>query len=231
LSIGTLQERIGVLVVGGSPQLHSGLREVTSQVKDIRWMEWAYHLEEALERVVSRPPQVLLLELRLPGIREYEMVRRLRQTSMPPAIIALTPTIDDNYLYLAISLGAAACLPLDTPPEFLVSTIRRVHQGEQPIQYTLLNNMHVASQVLQRLQELPPLPSTGQAPSSPLSKRELEIIKAIAQGYSNKEIAHLLNIQEQTVKNHVSSVLRKLDANDRAHAAVMALRNGWISLS
>jgi DNA-binding NarL/FixJ family response regulator len=111
--------------------------------------------------------------------------------------------------------------------EELVSTIRRARNGEYPINESLTRPT-VAKHVLKQFQDIASIGKVMEAVAAPLTQRETQILNYIAQGNSNKQIAYILNISEQTIKNHVSSILRKLNANDRAHAVALAMRNGWI---
>ena len=134
-------------------------------------------------------------------------------------------------MYLSIDAGAVACYPMGHPPEFLASIVRQVARGEEPIHYTVLGNSHLALNLLRRLQEESfrrsrPSPSTP----SPVSPRQLQILELAARGCANKEIAEALHLSEQTVKNHMTAILRKLGGNDRTHAVTMALAHGWIKL-
>jgi two-component system response regulator DegU len=110
--------------------------------------------------------------------------------------------------------------------EELASTIRRAYSGEYPINESLMTRPRVARHVLNQFRGLT---ETMEGVAAPLTKRETQILTYVAEGNTNKEIAHILSISEQTIKNHVSAILRKLNANDRAHAVALALHSGWIS--
>ena len=143
--------------------------------------------------------------------------------------MVVRPTADDSHLFTAITLGASACITRDTAPEFLLSTLRQVHEGEHPIQYDLLSHADATERLLQWLRDYPTT-QWGSGPPSPLSPRETLVLEYVAQGYSNKEIGTPLGVTEQMVENYLSTILRKANAKDRAHAAVLALMNGWIIL-
>ncbi len=173
-------------------------------------------------------PDVVLIDLDRVGPLQQGILRWLRTLPQPPPFIALVSEQDDSRLIQAVTLGASALLAVDTPPEFILSTMRRITQGEQPIQFSLLRSPAATNFLLQRLRDL--LPPEETTESCPLSRRELDVLKRVAQGFSNKEIANDLGLQEQTIKNCVSTILKKMRANHRAQAAVVAVRNGWISL-
>ena len=185
-------------------------------------------MEEGLYLLSDTAPQVALLAMDTLDAGELEQARKLCQGQSQPSVITLVPQEDETHVYQSIALGASACLPSTTPWEYLLSTIQRVAAGERPIQYSLLGSAAVAARVLRRFSDLPPQKDEPD-PACPLSPRERQVVQEIARGRSNKEIGKLFGIGEQTVKNHVTAILQKLGANDRAHAAIMALRNGWIS--
>jgi len=146
------------------------------------------------------------------------------------ATVILTPKLDDEQLFESIKARAAAYIPRDVTAEELASTIGRVAAGEHPINENMTANPRVAEKVLDNFQEL----TWGEQVEkflSPLTHRETEILNYIAQGYLNKQIAAELHISEQTIKNHVTSILRKLDANARTQAVIIAIKRGLISIS
>jgi len=144
-------------------------------------------------------------------------------------VIALASNPDDDQLFQAIKGGIVAYLSKDVSAEELAGAIGRITQGERPINESLLIRPKVAEQVLRRFQDMS-LMGTMETVATPLSPRETEILKLVAEGNANKRIAYTLKISEQTIKNHITSILRKLNANDRTHAVVTAIRQGWISV-
>ena len=131
---------------------------------------------------------------------------------------------------LAIKAGAAAFVLKDISPEDLVTIIRRVNTGEYLINDKVFAKPAVASRVLKEFRELAVYGQEAAPIFAPLSPREVEILDNIAQGMTNKQVAYALSISEQTVKNHMSSILRKLSVNDRTQAVVYAMRQGWIRM-
>ena len=128
-----------------------------------------------------------------------------------------------------IKIGPMAYIEKIISIQELVSTIRRVLRGEYPINDSLLAAPKVAEHVLRQFQEMVSMGIAVENITAPITNRETHILRYIADENSNKKIAQILEIREQTIKNHVSSVLRKLNANDRAHAVMLAIRQGWIS--
>ena len=136
----------------------------------------------------------------------------------------------EDALVEALKAGAAAFIGKDVDPDDLVPIMRRVAHGEYPINEVAFSRPALAARVLREFREL--VEGRAAAPIfAPLSPREAEILHHIAQGASNKEVAFALSLSEQTVKNHMSSVLRKLAVNDRTQAVVYAIRQGWIRLA
>ena len=144
------------------------------------------------------------------------------------SVILLSSYDDDDQLFHAIKAGIAGYLVKAASGQDLAYQVRRVSQGEYPINEYLLSRPVVALHVLKQFQDLLLVEKEVEPLLSPLSPRETEILEYIAQGNANKEIAYTLGICNQTVKNHVTSIMRKLAANDRTHAVVLALRYGLI---
>ena len=137
---------------------------------------------------------------------------------------------DEDALFDAIKAGAAAFILKDVGPDDLVTIIRRVVAGEYLINDKVFAKPAVASRVLKEFRELAVYGQEAAPIFAPLSPREVEILDNIAQGMTNKQVAYALSISEQTVKNHMSSILRKLSVNDRTQAVVYAMRQGWIRM-
>jgi two-component system response regulator DegU len=155
-----------------------------------------------------------------------ELGRKIAQHFPNTKVIVLSPDPDDEELFEVIKTAAAACLSKRATGDELASTIRRAYSGEYPINESLMTRPKVAKHILNQFRGFT---RTLEGVAAPLTRRETQILTYIAEGNSNKEIAHILEISEQTIKNHVSAILRKLNANDRAHAVALALRSGWIS--
>jgi DNA-binding NarL/FixJ family response regulator len=146
------------------------------------------------------------------------------------AVIVLAAAEDEESLFDAIKAGAAAFILKEIDPTDLVAIIRRVSSGEYLINDKVFSRPAVASRVLKEFRELAIYGQEAQPIFAPLSPREVEILDNIAQGMTNKQVAYALSISEQTVKNHMSSILRKLSVNDRTQAVVYAMKQGWIRI-
>jgi len=159
-----------------------------------------------------------------------KLARKIKQRLPTIGVVILTSNPDDAQLFQALKAQAVAYLRKEVTAEELVSTIRRVARGEHPINESLTDRPKLAEQVLYQFQELS-WRSEAEGFIAPLTPREMEILNYIAQGYLNKQIAAELDISEQTIKNHVTSILRKLNANARTEAVVVAIKQGLITVS
>jgi DNA-binding NarL/FixJ family response regulator len=185
---------------------------------------------EVLKAIDNLPPDVALLDLDGPSENALELARKIRQRSPNIGVVVLTSNPDDSQLFLALKAQAVAYMSKEITAEQLIEIVRRVNRGEHPINESLTARPKVAEHVLQQFQELTTR-SEAEAFISPLTPREIEILQYIAQGYLNKQIAAELGISEQTIKNHVTSILRKLNANARTEAVVVAIKQGLIKIT
>jgi DNA-binding NarL/FixJ family response regulator len=176
-------------------------------------------------------PDVVLIDINMPQMNGLEVTRIIRRRHPQTGVVVLTMHEDDEQLFHAIRVGAAAYCTKDAQQEEIVKLIRRVARGEYLINENVLQRPFVASRVLDQFRELSQMEGGAEGVFSPLTPREVEILDCVAQGNSNKEIARILSISDQTVKNHITSILRKLAVNDRTQAVIYALRHGWIKLT
>jgi len=186
--------------------------------------------DEVLSAIDNLPPDVAIVDIDAPSDSGLIFARRIKQRLPNIGVVALTSNPSDTQLFQALKAQAAAYLSKEVTADQLVDTIRRVARGEHPINESLTNRPNVANQVLHQFQELS-WRSEAEAFISPLTPKETEILNYIAQGYLNKQIAIELGISEQTIKNHVTSILRKLNANARTDAVVVAIKQGLISIT
>jgi two-component system, NarL family, response regulator DegU len=187
-------------------------------------------LNEDILHVMDRlPPDVALVDIDSNQDGGLALVSRIKQLLPYVGIIVLSSQPSDAQLFLALKAQAAAYVKKEVTGEELVETIRIVAGGHHPINESLMTRPNLADQVLQQFQELS-RQSEAKAFISPLTARETEILNYIAQGFLNKQIAVKLGISEQTIKNHVTSILRKLNANARTEAVVVAIKQGLITI-
>ena len=184
----------------------------------------------AFEAAQANTPDIVLLDLSIPPPGGIETTQRIKREVPAAGIIALAVAEDEDQLFDAIKAGAAAFILKDISPEDLVTIIRRVNAGEYLINDKVFARPSVASRVLKEFRELAVYGQEAAPIFAPLSPREVEILDNIAKGMTNKQVAYALSISEQTVKNHMSSILRKLSVNDRTQAVVYAMKQGWIRI-
>ncbi len=183
--------------------------------------------DQTLALLQARPPDVLLLDADIPQFVGLRLAKSVSIHCPLTRVIMLTNNVDDNQLFEIAKTGAADCLDRGATAAELARAVRQAYAGELPLKESILARPRVAERVLKQFNELDARVSDHI--SAPLTRTEREILQYIADGNSNKRIALILNNHEQTIKNHVSNILRKLHANDRAHAVVLAMRYGWIS--
>jgi NarL family two-component system response regulator LiaR len=206
---------IRVLVADDHPLVREGLRSFLSTVDDIDVVGEASDGREAIAMAGELEPDVVMMDLAMPGVDGIEATRRITQAQSSVRVIALTSFATDDKVFPAIQAGAAGYLLKETPASELADAIRKVHRGE-PILHP-----DVAARLMRQVAA-----ATPRAHRADLTARELEVLRLIAAGRSNKEIARDLSVAEKTVKTHVSNVLSKLDVADRTQAAVYAVQNG-----
>jgi DNA-binding NarL/FixJ family response regulator len=228
---------VDLLIVDDHPLFRQGVQYALAAEGDINIVGEAASAEDALEwlsRVsASQEPNVVLADVNLPGMNGLELTRQLRRQYPGIGVVVLSVHENDAQAFHAIKAGAAAYRSKEITPKDLAEVLRRVGHGEYVINEMVLEDPKVASHLLVQFrdmdmpQELTTIPEADML-FPPPSDREIEVLERIAAGGSNKEIADELGISTQTVKNHISSILRKLSLSDRTQAVLYALRRGWI---
>ena len=219
-----------VLIVSQQVLFRQGLELVFSSMKDIEILGTADFDNGIAFTVEESPPDVAIIDIDSPSDSGLILARKMKQRLPSIGIAMLTSNPNDAQLFQALKAQAAAYLSKEVTAENLISTVRRVANGEHPINESLTTQPNVAHKVLQQFQELT-MQSESEDLISPLTARETEILDHVAQGYLNKQIAVVLGISEQTIKNHITSILRKLNANARTEAVVVGIKQGLISIS
>jgi len=218
-------DKIKVMIIDEHAFFRAGVHQLLAQQPDIEVLE-CDSTENGLALIEANLPDVALLGSDLASLSSIQLGRIIAQNYPNTKVIVLSPDPNDEELFEVIKTAAAACLSKGASADDLASTIRRTYKGEYPINESLMSRPKVAKRVLNQFNGFT---RTMEGLAAPLSSRETQILTLIAEGNSNKEIARILDISEQTIKNHVSAILRKLNANDRAHAVALALRSGWIT--
>jgi DNA-binding NarL/FixJ family response regulator len=214
---------IKILLVDDQPLFREGLRTLLSVLPDFEVIGEAGNGEEAIRLTRSLRPSVILMDLQMPVLDGVAATRRLREEQPDCRVIVLTTFDDDEMVFDGLRAGAVGYLLKDAPSEKLAEAIRVASRGETFLQPS------VAAKVVAEFSRLSRKTALYSNPLiEPLSERELEILRLIAKGESNKEIAGKLFLAEGTVKNHVTNILGKLDARDRTQAAIRAKDCGLI---
>ncbi|HEY0627188.1 MAG TPA: response regulator transcription factor [Allosphingosinicella sp.] len=212
---------IRVLIVDDQTLVRQGVRGLLELVPDIEVIGEACDGQEALEKVPELAPDVLLLDIRMPRVNGIEVLQTLSEAGTLPPTLVLTTFDDGDTAIAAIKAGAKGLMLKDVSLADLTQAIRNLAEDRTAFQPAMTESLMAA------LRRSPSSPSDSYVVEAPTA-REREVLQLICAGYSNKEIADLLALAEGTVKNHVSSLLLKLNARDRTRAALKALEGGLL---
>ncbi|HOJ77798.1 MAG TPA: response regulator transcription factor [Bacillota bacterium] len=215
---------IRVMIVDDHPLARQGLKQILSLDSDITVVGEAQHGDEVIETALLLKPDVILMDINLPGKNGIELTQEVKEKLPDTQILALTVDNDQYHVHKIIKAGALGYILKDINPDTLIEAIKVVARGDAYIQPCLLSRLLLEFRQLMN-EERPGTPPEELG----LTQRELEIVSYIACGESNKEIAEKLFISEKTVKNHVSNILRKMALVDRTQVAVYAYRKGLIT--
>lgn len=211
------KERIRILLVDDQTMFRDGMRVLLSSQPDFDIVGEAADGEQAIQKAAALHPDVVLMDLRMPVLDGAAATRRLRASDPEARVIVLTTFDEDAAIFDGLRAGATGYLLKDAPTEKLYEAIRAAAKGESFLQPS------VASRVVAEFTRLSEkAPAWSQALEEPLTVRELEILRLLAGGATNREIAAQLVLAEGTVKNHVTNILTKLDVADRTRAALKA---------
>jgi two-component system, NarL family, response regulator LiaR len=205
---------VRVVIADDHRVVRDGLCYLLTQEPDIEVVGEAGDGQRAVDVTAATRPDVLLLDLSMPGFDGHAVLDALRDTPHPPAVVVLTSAAGDEHLVRAVQAGATSYLLKTAPAEDVIAAVRDAAVGTARLSPELLTRL---TQALRR----PPPPD----PLQPLSPRERDVLRLIARGLSNRQIARDLSIGEQTVKTHVRGILGKLGLQDRVQAAIFALRH------
>jgi DNA-binding NarL/FixJ family response regulator len=225
-----MSQQITVMIVDDHPLVLQGLQRVLENEPDVAVVGAAKNGEDALDMAQELMPDVVLLDINLPTINGMQVTRLLKEDLPNVAVIMLTAYHDESQVMHAVRAGASAYYPKDVTVDELLDAIRQVSQGLYVIEENVLGKPELAEWITERFEEIGAFWEGAEDMFMPLTDREMEILGLITRGMSNKQVALELGISHQTVKNHMTSILRKLAVNDRTQAAVYALRKGWIRL-
>jgi NarL family two-component system response regulator LiaR len=214
------KEKIRVLVVDDHIVVRDGLVALISAQSDMVVVGEASDGLGAVEKAKLTNPDVILMDLVMPNMGGLEAIQEIKERDPQAAILVLTSYVEDQKVFQAIKLGALGYMLKNSSSRDVLSAIRQVHSGKPALQPS------VALMILNDLRQPSDLPLT----QNPLSQREIEVLKLVARGLSNQEIADYLHIAERTTAKHVSNILDKLQLANRTQAALFALREGLAEL-
>ncbi len=224
---------IKLLIVDDHPLFRQGMRDVLETDPQLEVVGEAADGEVAMERAFELRPDVILMDINLPTTNGLQVTRKIKSQLPRTKVIMITGYDDAEQVFHALRAGASAYCSKDIPPESLLRTIEAAHEGLFVVNEREMNHDELAKWLDQKLGRKSRQFADNADLSEvfvPLSPREMEILEHVTKGSSNKEIAHSLGISHQTVKNHMTAILRKLRVDDRTQAAVYALQHGWVRL-
>lgn len=223
-------KRHTIVIIDDHPLFRQGVADTLKLEKDMNVVALAASGEEGLELIRKHQPEVAIIDVNLPGINGQQVTWHIVNEKLPTRVILLTAYDDLEQKIQSLRFGAAAYCTKDVQSEELLGTVRAVAAGEAVLARQLAQH-GVTSETIEPVDadDVSEHNLNGEA-FNPLSTREMEVLSHMTGGMSNKEIASLLGISHQTVKNHVSAILRKLGVEDRTQAAIYALRRGWVQL-
>ena len=207
-----LNQPIRVLIADDHPVVRAGLTSMLGTQTELEIVGSAASGEEALAKLGQAKPDVLLLDLRMHGLSGVETLLAMKRTADQTRVIILTSFETDEDIYRAVQAGAQGYLLKDTSLKEMVTAIRTVHAGKRYIP------QDIAARLADRMMR------------TDLTPREVEILKLLSKGPTNKQIGHALGISENTVKNHVNSIIEKLEVSDRTEAVTTAIQRGLLSV-
>jgi DNA-binding NarL/FixJ family response regulator len=220
-----------VVIVDDHPVFRQGLRDVLETDPQLEIVGEAANGEMAIQLAEDIDPDVMLMDINLPDIMGLQVTRQIRTRHPEVKVIVITGYDDTEQAFHAIRAGASAYCPKDITPESLIATIYAVRDGMFVVGERQMTHDEIVQWVEEKVGRIAgPLMTDTEDSFVPLSPREMEILEHVTYGKSNKEIAYELGISHQTVKNHMTAILRKLSVDDRTQAAVFALSRGWVRL-
>jgi two-component system, NarL family, response regulator len=207
------KKAIRILIVDDHPVVQAGLSSMLATQGEVEVIGSASSGEEALLMVQRDMPDILLLDLRMPGMNGIDTLRALKEMKASVRVIILTSFETDENIYRAVQAGAQGYLLKDTSQRQMLEAIATVHLGKR----------YIPNQIAARLAE--------RMLRSNLTARESEILEMLAKGLTNKQIGNVLSISENTVRNHVNSIMEKLEVSDRTEAVAVAIQQGIIQFT
>jgi DNA-binding NarL/FixJ family response regulator len=223
--------KITLLIVDDHPLFRQGVSDALSFESDMKVVGQVSSGDEAVDSIRNLKPSIVLLDVNLPGMNGQQITHQVTQEKLPSRIVLMTGYDDIEQALHAAMAGAAAYCSKDVEPKGLLRIIRDVSEGSFVFGSNVMNRRELQTWIEEQIEGARRSYSEPGSPFHPLSEREMEVLDCVVRGMSNKEIASLLGISHQTVKNHVTSILRKFGVEDRTQAVVYALKRGWVQLN
>jgi DNA-binding NarL/FixJ family response regulator len=223
------KKELKTFIFSQQPFFREGLVKTLENSPDIQIIGQANVTDKVLLTVEVMPPDIAIVDLDSPIDSGLSLVKTLKRLVPSVAIIVYTSSPNDEQLFQLISEQVAAYLSKESNSDILFKIIRKVGRGDYPISESLLNHPEVIGKIMRQFHGV----STHKDASnliSPLTTREIEVLNYVAQGLANKQIAAKISISEQTIKNHLTSIMSKLNANARTQAVVIAAKKGLITI-
>jgi two-component system response regulator DegU len=210
--------KISVLIADDHSMFRQGLKQILELEEDISVIAQASNGDEAVRVACEKCPDVILMDINMPGMNGLQAIKELKQSDITSSVIVLTIHEDREYLFKTLQMGAEGYVLKDAEPSVLIEAIRNVYGGESYIQ------PNMTKELVREFNRITMHDKDKQAENK-LTAREIEVLDLIAEGMINKEIAKQLYISEKTVKNHVSNIFKKLNVSDRTQAAIYAFKH------
>lgn len=218
---------IRVILADDHAMFRQGTAELLNHEADIEVVGQAADGQEAIELTARLHPDIVVMDVRMPGLSGIEATRRIRSQHPDVQVLVLTAHDDDQYIFSLLQAGASGYLLKSAPISDLINAIRHVQAGESPL------DPGIARKVVLQLTgegEKRSSASSEEQPYDGLSPRELEVLQLLARGMNNRAIAETLFISERTVQAHLTSIFAKMQVNSRLEAVLAAIRRGWLTL-
>ncbi len=227
----TSQDTIRVVVVDDHPLFRDGVSTRLRMEPDIKLLGEFEDGGEGLKALRKLQPDIAVLDVNMPTLNGLQVVKQLKKERISTRCIVLTAHHDREQTLHVIRTGAHAYAAKDITPDLLVEYVREVYNNRYIIEGDIMSAEETNAWIDKTISTLSPRTAeSGEEYYTPLSPREMEILTFVTHGKSNKEVAQELSISQQTVKNHMTSILRKLRVDDRTQAAVAAIRHGWVRI-
>lgn len=222
------RRKLTIFLVDNRPLYRQAIRQaLRGDIEVVGESPLAADVWKIIENIL---PDIAMVNVCPPLLIGFGVAREIARLCPKVAVAMISPNPDDDQLFQAIKLGAVAFLSENASAVEIAVVLRKIGQGQYPINDSLLERPNTAAKILHMFHNLSHIGTDVDNLLTPLSPREREILKYVAQGNSNKRIAYALDVGEQTIKNYIASIMRKMNANDRTHAVVLAIRRGWLNL-